>query len=113
MREMRKLLLLVVLLGAVGALGYLGYQRFLAPASQRACQRVADRCGLGDDEVAACRKVIADVRESSGAEAASKLTSCLADATSCSQAAGCAAGTGLGLLSRSMLDFLDGLRRAH
>jgi hypothetical protein len=107
------LVLLVLLVAVVGVLGYLGYQRHLVPAGHRACARLADRCGLSPDHVSACRKVLGEVREASGGEAAGRLARCLSDASSCSMAAGCAAGSGLGMLSRSMLELLDGLRRAR
>jgi hypothetical protein len=110
---MGKLLLVIVVLGALGAAAYLGYQRFLAPPGGRACARVAERCGLAEEQVRACERVVDEVRERGGAEAATRLVTCLGEAVSCSQAAGCAAGSGLGVLSRSLLELVEGLRRAH
>ena len=113
MCPMGKLLMTVVVLAALGAAGYFAWTRFMAPASSRACAKLADTCGLGDDGVDACKKVLDEAREASGNEAAAKLAKCLTEAGSCTEAAGCAAGSGLGMLSRSMLEFLDGLRQGN
>ncbi len=110
---MGKLVVLVIVLGSLAIAGYFGYQRFLAPAGPRACATVVGRCGLAPEQASACEKVVAEVRENAGADAAKKLTTCLLEADSCSETAGCVAGLGLGALSRSVLEFANGLRRAN
>ena len=108
---MRNLLLLLVVAG-LGIGGYVGYKKFLAPAKARACDAVASRCKLTEDQSQACRRVVEEVEKVAGSEGAAKLTRCLTEAKTCVEAAGCAAGSGASLLSRTTLEFLDGLRRS-
>jgi hypothetical protein len=108
--SMRNVLVLVVLLG-LGVLGYLGYKRFLAPAEVRACDAVASRCKLDADQTKLCRRVVDEVEKAAGGEAADKLAKCLTESRTCPETAGCVAGSSASLLSRTTLEFLDGLRR--
>ncbi len=106
-------ILALVLVVAVAIGGWLLYRRYLAPLEQRACDRVGDRCRLERGEIDSCRRAIAEVRKAGGDQAADRLASCLADSESCVAAAGCATGAGSSLLSRNLLEFLDGLRRSR
>jgi hypothetical protein len=109
---MRAFLVLLLVAGlAVG--GWLGYQRFLAPVEQRACASLAGRCGLDADTRGSCETVVREVGKASGDEAADRFASCLSGAKTCAEAAGCVTGLGTGLLSKNVLEFVNGLRRAH
>ena len=103
---------LTVLLAAALAVGaWFVYTRFLAP-DKRACAAVADRCGLSGEKADSCVRLIDEVRKAD-ADAAKRLTSCLADAESCAEAAGCATGAGSAVFSKAFIEFLDGLRKAR
>ena len=108
---MRNLLLLLAIAG-LGIGGYVGYKRFLAPVEERACDAVSSRCKLTKDQHQACRRVVEEVEKAAGADSAAKLARCLTEARTCVEAAGCAAGSGASLFSRTTLEFLDGLRRS-
>lgn len=74
--------------------------------------RLVDRCGLDDKNVDSCERVVQEVRKASGDEAAARFGRCLVEAKSCTEAAGCATGLGTAALSRTVLEFVAGLRRA-
>jgi hypothetical protein len=108
---MRALLALVVL-AALAAGGWLAWTRYLAPAETRACKGLVDRCGLSPESANGCEKVVSEVRKASGDEAATRFARCLLEAESCTEAAGCATGLGTAALSRTVLEFVAGLRKA-
>jgi hypothetical protein len=105
-------MVVTVLLAAALAVGsWFVYTRFLTP-EKRACAAVADRCGLAGEQAASCERLIDEV-EKADADAARRLTSCLADAGSCAEAAGCATGAGSAVFSKAFIEFVDGLRKAR
>jgi hypothetical protein len=106
-----KALLALLLLAALGAGGWFAWTRYLAPVEQRACRGLADRCGLSRETAGACEDVVVEVRRASGDDAARRFASCLVQATSCPEAAGCATGLGTAALSRTVLEFVAGLRK--
>jgi hypothetical protein len=108
-----RLLVLILAIAAILIGGWLVYQRTIASAEARGCSRVAHLCSLEGDEIESCRRVIREVRESAGEEVAERLARCLETSGTCAEAAGCAAGVGVGALSRSLLEFLNGLRRSR
>ena len=101
-----------VLLAAALAIGaWFVYTRYLAP-EKRACAAVVNRCGLSGDQADSCERLIEEVRKAD-AEASKRLASCLGDAESCAEAAGCATGAGSAVFSKAFIEFLDGLRKAR
>lgn len=105
-------LLALLLLAALAVGGWLAWTRYLAPVETRACKGLVDRCGLSAENGDACERVVAEVRKASGDDAASRFAGCLVEAKSCTEAAGCATGLGTAALSRTVLEFVAGLRKA-
>jgi hypothetical protein len=103
--------LTVLLAAALAAGAWFVYTRFFAPGP-RACAAVADRCGLAGEQARSCERLLDEVRQAD-ADAAERLTRCLADAESCAEAAGCATGAGSAVFSRAFIEFLDGLRKSR
>lgn len=103
---------MLLLVAAIAVGGWLAWTRYLAPVETRACRGLVDRCGLSPENTTGCEKVVTEVRKASGDEAATRFAQCLADSKSCTEAAGCATGLGTAALSRTVLEFVAGLRRA-
>lgn len=105
-------LVTVIVLAVLAAGVWLVWSRTLAPVETRACRGLVDRCGLSRERVDACERVVQEVRKASGDDAASRFARCLAEASSCTEAAGCATGLGGAALSRTVLEFVAGLRKS-
>jgi hypothetical protein len=105
-------LLAVILLAALAAGGWFAWTRFLAPVETRASRGLVDRCGISKEHVDSCERVVEEVRKVSGDDAASRFAKCLVEARSCTEAAGCATGLGSAALSRTVLEFVAGLRKS-
>jgi len=105
---MKKLLVILVLLGAAFA----AYAFVIRPPEKRACMRVADLCGLAPQggETERCTQML-DSLKRSNAPALAQVTTCVADAKSCGEAAGCASGAALSVGTGFMKDFFNGLQK--
>ena len=105
---MKKLLVLVVL--AVSA--YAAYVYVVRPPEQRACSRLADLCRLGPRgaEPERCREMLDALKQSNPASVA-QVTTCVAEAKSCAEAAGCVSGAALSTGAGFAKDFLNGLQK--
>jgi hypothetical protein len=108
MPVMKKLLVIAVL--AVAA--YAAYAYVVRPPEKRACARLAELCGLdargGESE--RCQDMLDALKKSSAASSA-RVTTCLSEAKSCGEAAGCASGAALSAGAGFAKDFIDGLQK--
>jgi hypothetical protein len=106
---MKKLLVLAVL--AVAAYG--AYAFVLRPPEKRACMRAAELCGLdpGGGDLDRCLQMF-DSLKKSNVDSVGQATTCIADAKSCGEAAGCASGVALTVGTGFVKDFLSGLQKS-
>jgi hypothetical protein len=104
---MKRLFFLLLLAGA----GYLVYRYYITRAEGASCHRLAELCGHKGSEIDKC---VDDVRELGKAnkEAVAKFNSCVADAKSCGEGAGCLVGAGFGAAGKMFEDFLKGVGKA-
>jgi hypothetical protein len=105
---MKKLLVLVVLAVA----GYAGYAYVVRRPEKRACMRLAELCGLdtGGEQTLRCSEMLVTLKKSN-AEGVARLATCVGDAKSCGEAAGCASGVMLSAGASFARDFLNGLQK--
>jgi hypothetical protein len=106
---MKKLLVLVVLATA----GYAAYAFVLRSPAKRTCMRTADLCGLDPRgrETEQCLQMF-DSLKKSNPSSVEQVTTCIADAKSCGEAAGCASGVALTIGTSFMKDFMSGLQKS-
>jgi hypothetical protein len=104
---MKKLLVLLIVVGA-GA--FLVYRYVLTPAPERSCQRLASLCG-GKVRVEGCVNGMTELGKTNK-EAAAKFDTCVADAKSCGEAAGCLAGAGISAATGVFNEFVKGVEHA-
>lgn len=100
---MKWLLVLVLLLG--GAYAY--YHFFYAHPEVLACRHFSELCG--PDSRKQCEESFDALAQVSPAEDIKKATTCVGNATSCPQAAGCIAGGAGKAGIKAVGDFLKGL----
>jgi hypothetical protein len=103
---MKGFLFVVVLLG-VG--GFVGYKMTYGKPERRACRKLQTLCGEKADSVDKCEQDLAEMWKATGTDERKRLESCMDEATSCPQAVGCYAGTGLRAVGNAFNDFLKGL----
>jgi hypothetical protein len=101
---MKKLLVVAILLGG----GYFAYAHWFK-AERRACTRMAQLCGDKANQIDKCESDMKDLRKSLGDEVARKFDSCVADANSCPEAAGCMLGAGASGVGDAMNKFIQGV----
>jgi hypothetical protein len=104
---MKTLLVLLVL----GVGGFLAYRYFVQPAEGRSCRRLADLCGEKASGVDKCARDVAELGKTSK-EAVERFDTCVAQAKSCGEGAGCLVGAGFGAASHMLNDFLKGVGKA-
>jgi hypothetical protein len=106
---MKKLLVLVVLAAA----GYAAYAFVLRPPAKRTCMRAAELCGLDGSgtETEQCVQLLDSLKKSNPASV-EQVTTCIADAKSCGEAAGCASGAALTLGTGFVKGFLSGIQKS-
>ena len=105
---MKKLLGSLLGLLVIAAIGYGVYRYFLAPSSERSCDRVAKLCGgKGEQATESCVKIFGKL-EKAGGESAAQTHECIREAESCAAAVGCMVGGSLGAAG----EFLKGLKGA-
>lgn len=103
---MKKLLVVLVL----AALGVVIYTKFVrATPAEQSCTKLDDLCGGEKLEPAECRKGFDDAKKLFGEEAVDRAISCIDDAQSCMEAAGCIAGAGMKSLEQLERGFERGL----
>lgn len=109
---MKKLLAFLVVIG-VG--GFLVYRYVITSASERSCQRLASLCGERSGALEQCVRGV-DQLGKANKEAVSKFESCVGDAKSCQEGAGCmvgaVVGAGVGAAGQVINDFMKGLGNA-
>ena len=105
MKNATALLLLVGIGGIIGC-------DVVTPAPQRACNQMAKLCELNEEDAKDCSNELAKVEKSLGRERMDKLASCLKQSSSCAEAGGCMAGTGVDAIGDQMNKFLKGFSRA-
>ncbi len=105
---MKKLLVLLLLAGAA----YAAYAFVIRSPEKRVCMRMAELCGLdsGGSETRNCVEMLDSLKKASP-DAVSQVTSCVGDARSCGEAAGCASGAALSIGTGFVKDFLSGLAK--
>jgi len=106
---MKKLLVIVVLAVA----GYAAYTFVLRPPAKQTCMRTADLCGLDPRgrETEQCMQMLESLKKSNPASVEQVMT-CIADAKSCGEAAGCASGVALTVGTGFVKDFMNGLQKS-
>jgi hypothetical protein len=104
---MKKLLVVIVLAAAA----YAVYAFVIRPPEKRACARMAELCGLGEQGARQCTEVL-DSLKKSHPESVPKVATCVADAKSCAEAMGCASGAALSIGAGFLKGFVDGLQKA-
>lgn len=102
---MKNATVLVLLLGLVGC-------DVVTPSPRRACNQMAKLCELDEQDAKDCGDELAKVERTLGKERMDKLASCMKQSTSCAEAGGCMAGTGVDALGDQMNKFLKGFSRA-
>ncbi len=101
---MKKLLVLIVL----AAVGYGAYRWWHRAPEKRACARLSALCGdKGDAD--RCERDMAELAKTASAENMSKLDSCLGDAKTCAEGAGCVFGTGVNAFGDALNQFMKGV----
>ena len=109
---MKKLALVAVL---VAAAGWLAYAK-LRPAPKRACAHLHELCGAqsgdADDDANDCPEFFDAIANNAGADDANKTASCVLEAKTCPEAAGCMAGGGIRLGTGAAKSFLDGMQKS-
>ena len=91
MKGMMKVLAGLIVLGS---LGYVGWVKLFG-AESRACKRVAQLCDSVKDE-RECVDNIEKLRKAAGDAAVAQMESCVGQAKSCVEVAGCAVGSTVG-----------------
>ena len=104
---MKKLLTFLIVVG-VG--GFLVYRYVFTSAETRSCQKLAQLCGEKSD-VEKCVQGINELGKTNSA-AVSKFNSCVSDAKSCGEGAGCLVGVGLSTAGNMLNEFLKGVGKA-
>jgi hypothetical protein len=106
-----KKLLVLGLLAAAACAAYAVYAYVIRPPEKRACMHVAELCGLDPRGAERCSQMLDGLKKSNAATVG-QLTTCVAGAKSCSEAAGCASGAALSAGVGFAKDFLTGLQKA-
>lgn len=101
-----------LVVGVLGGLCGLTGCEIMKPAPQRACNQVARLCELSPEDAKDCSDELSKVERSLGPERMDKLSSCLKESTSCAEAGGCMAGTGVDAIGDQVNKFLKGFSRA-
>ena len=102
---MNKAMVLGLLLGLVGC-------DVVIPSPRRACNQMAKLCELDEQDAKDCNDELAKLEKTLGKERMDKLAGCMKQSTSCAEAGGCMAGTGVDALGDQMNKFLKGFSRA-
>jgi hypothetical protein len=105
---MKKLLALLLVLGAAG---FLVYRYVLTSAPERSCERLATLCGQKDLRLEGCVRGMSELGKTNK-EAASKFETCVSDAKTCGEGAGCLVGAGLNAAGGVLNDFIKGIGHA-
>ena len=92
-------------------IGFVVYRFVITSADQRSCERLASLCGEKSETVERCVNHVKGLGKMNG-EAAAKFHSCVGDAHSCGEAAGCVVGAGFGAVGQTLNDFIKGLGKA-
>jgi hypothetical protein len=105
---MKKLLTIVVL----AVVAYAVYAYVLRPPEKRACARLAELCGFDPSggESQQCTRML-DTLKQSNAQSVAQVATCVGDAKSCGEAAGCVSGAALSAGAGFARDFLGGLQK--
>lgn len=105
---MKKLLAFLVVVG-VG--GFLFYRFVLTSASERSCQRLATLCAGKSAGYEQCVSGLAELGKRN-AEQLSRFETCVSNAKSCGEGAGCLVGASVGAASGVLNDFMKGVGSA-
>lgn len=95
----------------LAAAAYAAYAFVRRPPEKRACARMAELCGLGDQQVEQCVSALASLKRSNAASVA-RATACVAGAKSCGETMGCVSGAALNFGAGFVTDFLTGVQKA-
>jgi hypothetical protein len=84
----------------------------LAPAPERVCNRMAKLCELKPADAKACSEELTKSAGVLGKERIDKMTTCVKESTTCAEAGGCMAGTGVAAVGEQLDNFMKGMDRA-
>jgi hypothetical protein len=102
---MKKLFVLLLL----GGLGYGAYYWWSHRAPEkRACARLTELCG-DKNQAAQCERDMSELAKQAKPETMSKLDTCLGDAKTCAEGAGCVFGTGVNVFGDALGQFMKGV----
>jgi hypothetical protein len=101
---------LLVVLAILGVGGYFSYKHFFKK-EERSCAKMATLCGDKAGESTKCESDLAELGKVSP-EAVAKFHTCIGDANSCGEAAGCYIGAGMKAVGNTLNDVLKGMGKA-
>jgi hypothetical protein len=105
---MKKFLIVAILLGAGGVFAWKHFMR----SEARSCAKLADLCGDKAKDMDKCVSDMADLRKQLGDDVANKFDSCVADAKTCAEGAGCMVGAGMSGVGDAVNQFMKGMGKA-
>ena len=103
----------LVVIALLAAAAYGAYAYVLRPPAKRTCMRAAELCGLDPTgkQTDQCMQALDSLKKSNPASV-DQVTTCMAAAKSCGEAAGCASGVALTLGAGFVQDFLNGIQKS-
>jgi hypothetical protein len=109
LRAVKTLATIVVIAIAVGAVVY--FAAFRSTPERVMCTRLADLCGKKSklSDLKTCVTDMERVSEKLGSTRFKRTSTCVDKASSCTEAVGCMAGTGLNMMQRFMREFMRGI----
>ena len=110
---MKKIVVLVVVIAVIAA-GVAAWALTRSTPERRLCSRLGDLCAAEGsyDDLDACVKEVEKLNEALGKKRIDETAACVDEASSCSMAAGCLAGTGMDVLKDVAKDFLEGVLKS-
>jgi hypothetical protein len=103
----------ILVIAVLAALAYGGYAFVLRPPAKRTCLRAAELCGLdpAGKQAEQCVQMFDSIKKSDPASV-ERVTTCISEAKTCGEAAGCASGMALTLGTGFVQDFLKGIQKS-
>ena len=102
---------LVVVAVLVLGSGWVAWARWLKP-ERRACAKLASLCSDENRDVSQCVDDLEKLDKKLGSAVSRRLESCVGEASSCPEAAGCLVGAGLEGVGDAANQFMKGLGRS-